>query len=97
MMINGTDYSLPLFAVLSFFVMFGVQFFLLRLKRPRFLRHLPWVWVILMLAVAIAALFGDTGGWIDTRSFFCALFCISAARCAAGTGLAHLVIERKIR
>jgi hypothetical protein len=55
------------------------------------------VWVILMLAVAIAALFGDTGGWIDTRSFFCALFCIYAAICAAGIGLAHLVVKRKIR
>ena len=97
MMINGTDYSLPLLAVLSFFVMFGVQFFLLRMKCPRFLRHLPWVWVILMLAVAIAALFGDTGGWIDTRSFFCALFCTYAAICAAGIGLAHLVVKLKIR
>ena len=97
MMINGTDYSLPLLAVLSFFLMFCVQFFLLRIQRPCLLRHLPWVWVILMLAVAIAALFGDTGGWIDTRSFFCALFCIYAAICAAGIGLAHLVVKRKIR
>ena len=97
MMINGTDYSLPLLAVLSFFVMFGVQFFLLHLKRPRFLRHLPWVWVILMLGVAIAALFGDTGGWIDARTFFCALFCAYAAICAAGIGLAHLVFKRKNR
>ena len=97
MMINGTDYSLPLLAVLSFLVMFGVQFVLLRLKRPRFLRHLPWVWVILMLGVAIAALFGDTGGWIDIRTFFCALFCAYAAICAAGIGLAHLIVKRKIR
>ena len=97
MMINGTDYSLPLFAVLSFFVMFGVQFVLLRLKRPRFLRHLPWVWVFLMLAVAITALFGDTGGWIDARTFFCALFCVYAAICASGIGLAHLVTKRKNR
>ena len=91
MIINGTDYTLPLVAVLSFLVMFGVQLFLLRLKRLRFLRHLPWVCVAGILALAAASLFGSTGGWIDLRSFFCALLCGYAAICAAGIGLAHLV------
>ena len=97
MMINGTDYTLPFLAIASFLVLFVIQFLLLQWKRLRFLRHLPWVWVAGVLAIAVAGLFGDTGGWIDTRAFFCARCCIYAAICAAGIGLAHLVVKRKIR
>lgn len=91
MIINGTDYTLPLIVVLSFLVMFGIQLFLLRLGRLRFLRHLPWAWVLGMVVLAVASLFGSTGGWIDLRSFFCALLCGYSAICAAGIGLAYLV------
>ena len=91
MKINGVDYTLPLVAVLSFLFMFGIQFLLLKLSRLRFLRHLPWVCVAGILALAVASLFGSTGGWIDLRSFFCALLCGYAAICAVGIGLAHLV------
>ena len=91
MKINGVDYTLPLVAALSFLTMFGVQFFLLRLSRFRFLRHLPWLWVMGSLALAVATLFGDTGGWLDLRSLFFALLCGYAAICAAGIGLAYTV------
>ena len=91
MIINGTDYTLPLTAVLSFLVMFAVQYLLLRTVRNRFLRHLPWGWVMGVVALAVIGLFGDTGGWIDVRAFFALVFCGYAAICAAGIGLAHLV------
>lgn len=97
MVINGTDYTLPLFAVLSFFVLLGGQYFLLRTVRLAFLRHLPWLWVIGMLGLAVAAYFGDTGGFIDLRSFFAALIAGYAALCAAGIGLAHLLYKLKNR
>ena len=91
MVINGTDYSLPLIAIASFFVLFALQLLLLRLRRLRFLRHLPWVWVAGILILAVAGLFGDTGGWLDLRAFFAAILAGYAAICAAGIGLAHLV------
>lgn len=91
MVINGTDYSLPLIAIASFFVLFALQLLLLRLRRLSFLRHLPWVWVAGILILAVAGLFGDTGGWLDLRAFFAAILTGYAAICAAGIGLAHLV------
>ena len=91
MVINGTDYSLPLIAIASFFVLFALQLLLLRLRRLCFLRHLPWVWVAGILILAVAGLFGDTGGWLDLRAFFAAILAGYAAICAAGIGLAHLV------
>ena len=91
MMINGTDYTLPLIALASFFILFALQLLLLRLKRLCFLRHLPWVWVAGVLILAAAGLFGDTGGWIDLRAFFATVLAGYAAICAAGIGLAHLV------
>ena len=90
MVINGVDYSLPLIAVLSFLTLFGVQLLLLRV-RIRFLRHLPWIWVIGVLVLAVVGLFGDTGGWVDLRALFALLLCGYAAICALGIGLAHLV------
>ena len=97
MIINGTDYSLPLLAVLSFFLMFGGQYLLLRFVRLRWLRHLPWVWVVGILALAVTGLFGDTGGWLDLRAFFAAVLAGYAAICAAGIGLAHLVYNSRKR
>ena len=97
MMINGTDYTLPLIALASFFILFALQLLLLRLKRLCFLRHLPWAWVAGVLILAVAGLFGDTGGWIDLRAFFAAVLAGYAAICAAGIGLAHLVFKSKKR
>ena len=91
MIINGTDYTLPFIALASFFLLFALQLLLLRLKRLCFLRHLPWVWVAGVLILAVAGLFGDTGGWIDLRAFFAAVLAGYAAICAAGIALAHLV------
>ena len=91
MVINGTDYTLPFIAITSFLVLFVIQFLLLQLKRLRFLRHLPWVWVAGVLLFAVVGLFGDTGGWLDLRAFFAAVLAGYAALCAAGIGLAHLV------
>ena len=90
MIVNGTDLTLPLFALASFLLMFGAQLLCCR-AQTRLLRHLPWGWVAAVLVTAVAALFGDSGGWIDLREFFAKLLCAYAALCAAGIGLAHLV------
>ena len=97
MIINGTDYTLPLIAFFSFAALFLIQLLLLRIPRLTFLRHLPWIWVIGVLALAVAGLFGDTGGWLDLRAFFAAVLTGYAAICAAGIGLAHLVNKWKRR
>ena len=97
MVINGTDYSLYLFAALSFFVMFGGQYLLLRFAPLRWLRHLPWVWVIGMLGLAVATLFGETGGFIDVRAFFAAVIAGYAAICAVGIVAAHLLYKLKTK
>ena len=91
MLLNGTDYTLPLIAFFSFAALFLIQLLLLRTPRLTFLRHLPWVWVVGVLTLAVAGLFGDTGGWLDLRAFFAAILAGYAAICAAGIGLAHLV------
>ena len=91
MIINGTDYSLPFFALLSVLALFILQFFLLYSPRLRFLRNLPWIWVAGVMVLAVVTLFGDTGGWIDLRSFFCGILLGYAAICAAGIGLAYLL------
>ena len=95
MMLNGTDYTLPLIAFFSFAALFLIQLLLLRTPRLSFLRHLPWIWVIGVLAVAVAGLFGDTGGWLDLRAFFAAVLTGYAAICAAGIALAYLVNKWK--
>ena len=97
MVINGTDYTLPFIAIASFLLLFVIQFLLLQLKRLRFLRHLPWVWVAAVLVFAVIGLFGDTGGWLDLRAFFAAVLAGYAAICAAGIGLAHLVCKSRKR
>lgn len=97
MIINGTDYTLYLFAALSFLAMLGGQYFLLRTVRLAFLRHLPWVWVVGMLGLAVATLLGDNHGFIDLRGFFAAIIAGYAALCAAGIGLAHLLNKLKNR
>ena len=97
MIINGTDYTLYLFAGISFFVMLGGQYLLLRTIRLRWRRHLPWVWVIGMLGLAVATLFGETGGFIDLRSFFAAIIAGYAALCAAGIVVGHLLYKLKTK
>lgn len=91
MMINGVDYTLPAIALLSFLILFAVQYLLCRYCRSGFLRSLPWLWVIAMLGLAVVCLLGDTGGWIDLRALFALLFCGYAGICAAGIGAAYLV------
>ena len=97
MMLNGTDYTLPLIVILSFAALFLIQLLLLRIPRLTFLRHLPWIWVMGVLGLAVAGLFGDTGGWLDLRAFFAAVLTGYAAICAAGIALAHLVNKWKKR
>lgn len=91
MMYDGVDYTLPAIAVLSFLVLFTVQYLLCRYCRSGFLRSLPWLWVIAALGLALTCFWSDTGGWIDLRALFALLFCGYAAICAAGIGAAHLV------
>lgn len=91
MMINGVDYTLPAIALLSFLILFTVQYLLCWYCRSGFLRSLPWLWVIAVLGLAVAGLLGDTGGWIDMRGFFALVLCGYAAICAAGIGAAYLV------
>lgn len=97
MMIAGVDYTLPLVILASFAFLFTVQYLLLRSRHLRFLRHLPWVWVVGVLGLAVTAYFGDSGGFIDLRSFFALLLCGYAAICAAAIGLAHLIFKLQKR
>lgn len=97
MFFSQGDYTLPLFVVFSFLLMFGGQYLLLRTVRLAFLRHLPWVWVVGILGLAIAALFGDAGGFIDLRNLFCTVLWVYAIICAMGIALAHWVYKQKTK
>ena len=91
MMINGVDYTLPTIAILSFLVLFAVQYLLCRYCRSGFLRSLPCLWVIAALGLAVACLFTEPGGFLDLRGAFALLLTGYAAICAAGIGAAYLV------
>ena len=91
MIINGTDYTFYLIVLGSFLLLFAVQYLLCRRVRIRLLRHLPWAYVVYLLGLAVATLFGDTGGFVDLRSFFALVILGYAVLCAVAIGLAHLV------
>ena len=76
---------------LSFLMMFSGQYFLLQSVRLRFLRHLPWLWVVCIAGLAVAVLLEGNGSADGLQILFSSGLCVYAAICAAGIGLAHLV------
>lgn len=93
--INGTDYTLYVIVAVSVIVLFTLQSVLCRRAKRMFLKLLPLGYVALTLVLAVACLFGDTGGFIDLRDAFALILCGYAAICAAAIGLAWLVCRMK--
>ena len=80
---------------LSFFMMFSGQYFLLQSVRVRFLRHLPWLWVVCIAGLAVAVLLEGDSTLDGLRILFSVAFWIYAIVCAAGIGAAYLFHKRR--
>ena len=84
-----------LFAALSFLLMFGGQYFLLQTVQLRFLRHLPWIWVVCAAGLAVAVLLEGNGSADGLQILFSSGLCVYAVICSAGIGLAHWINKSK--
>ncbi len=95
--INGADYTIFVVPIMSFILLFALQFFLCRRVKSKILKCLPWGYVVFQLVLSVMCLFEDTGGFIDLRSLFFLLFLGYAAVCAAGIGLGWLFGRSKAK
>ena len=93
---NGTDYTL-IFFFGTVIALFGLEFLICRMTRRPFFRWLPMGYVAALLALSVACMFGDTGGFIDVRSFFALVILGYAAVCAVSIGLGWLLGRRKTK
>ncbi len=87
------EYSFLLLPVLSFVILFALQYVLLAKTRSFLLRNLPWLWVIgLALFAGLMVLADDTPqGAIDFMMVFAILVAVYAFLCAVVLLLARLV------
>ena len=96
MTINGADYTLPVFVIGSMLILFGLQFFFCNLKKWRWLRFLPSVYVVLLLVLAAVVYFSSVGkGFFDLSAWLALLLCCYAAFCALAVCLAWVIYRWK--
>ena len=82
--INGTDYSVVVIGVVSFLVLFGVQYGICLKAKSKILRFALWGYVGLILLLAVlCALDGDSSGFIIISGFI-ALILLGYALIFAG-------------
>ena len=91
----GVDLTLPLFVLGSFLGLCVLEYLLCRKVKWKWVRLLPWGVVVWNLVLSVASLLGDTGGWIDMRSFFALIFSIYALICGAGIFLGWYLAKKK--
>ena len=95
MTIHGADYTLPVFVIGSMLILFGLQFFFCNLKKWRWLRFLPSVYVALLLVLAAVVYFSSVGkGFFDLSAWLALLLCCYAAFCALAVCLAWIFSKR---
>ena len=95
MNIHGADYTLPVFVIGSMLILFGLQFFFCNLKKWRWLRFLPSVYVALLLVLAAVVYFSSVGkGFFDLSAWLALLLCCYAAFCALAVCLAWIFSKR---
>lgn len=94
--INGTDYTLYVFVALSAAVLFALEYFLCAKTGRWWLRGLPWLYVALILALAVVVVLTDAGNgdYIDLTAAVALLLCAYAAICAAA--LAAAVVAHRL-
>ena len=95
MEVFGIDLTLPLFLMGSFLGLCGIEYLLCRKVKWKWVRLTPWGFVIFLLVTAVGSLLGDTGGWIDLRSFFALVFAVYAVICGSGILLGWYLAKKK--
>lgn len=91
----GIDLTLPLFLLITFLGLAGLEYLLCRISRWRPLRLLPWIIVVGLLFLSVASLFGKSGGWIDMRGFFALIFAVYALICGSALLTGWYLAKRK--
>lgn len=88
---NGTDYTIPVFVMVSVIVLFALQSALCRRCKRLWVKLLPLLYVLLWIVAALLILLGESGGFLDLRGLAAALFAGYALICAVPIGLAWLM------
>lgn len=91
----GIDLTLPLFVTVTFLGLSWLEYVLCRKVKWRWMRSAPWGIVIVLLLMSVGSLLGDSGGWIDLRSFFALIFAVYALICAAALTLGWYLARKK--
>ena len=88
---NGTDYTIPVFVMVSAIILFALQSTLCKRCRRLWVKLLPLLYVLLWLVLAVHALLSEPDGFIDLRGLVAMMFAIYALICAVSIGLAWLI------
>ena len=96
MTFNGVNYTLPVFVISSMLILFVLQMLFFRLKKWKWLKYLPSVYIVLLLLLAAVVYFSSIGkGFFDLSAWLSLLLCCYAAFCALAVCLAWVI--RKIK
>ena len=92
---NGVDYTLPVFVIGSMLILFVLQILLYKLKKWKWLRYLPSVYVVLLLLLAVVVFFSSIGKrFFDLSAGIALLLCCYAAFCALAVFLAWIFSKK---
>lgn len=94
--INGVDYSVILVGVVSFLVLFGVQYEICLKAKSKVLKFAPWGYVGLILFLAVLCALNNDG-FIIISGFIALILLGYAAICAGAIICAWLVYKWRRR
>ena len=96
--INGTDYTLPAIVLISFIVLFSIQYMFCTRAKKTWQKLLPLLYVAFLItwAVFIVAT-ADGSGFLDFSGVLAVFICIYAAICAVAIGAAWIVYKIRKR
>lgn len=97
LMLNGTDYTIPVFVTVSVILLFLLQYSLCKRCKKKWVKLLSLLYVLLWLVLALVTFMTPGNGFIDLNPLVAMLFAIYALICAAPIGLAWLVYRQKTR
>ena len=97
LIINGTDYGLPVIAAVSVVVLFLLQYALCGKTRSLPLKLLPTAYILLSFVFAGMCLAAPDTGFIDLRGAAALLFCGYGAICSVAVSAAWLVYKYKLK
>ena len=96
-MINGTNYTFHLLALISFSLLFMLQYLLCKKANRRVMKLIPVCVVIFIFILATVILFTPQNSIFDLRGLVAVLLYCYGLVCAVAVGLAWIVYKMKKR